>query len=132
MDFRNLGDFNEYSFDSNTFRKAIEHFADDSHIYSKDELYSAFLAVTRLYLDELISAKAVENSLIKLYGEKAVNELYETAVRNNNFLADADADQLLEEDVVTAIHKQLELLETLDEEADSLCEGSEQDDDINF
>ena len=51
------------------FRDAIEYFADNKNEYSKEELYSAFVVVTRLYLDELISARQIENLFVKKYGE---------------------------------------------------------------
>ena len=49
------------------FRDAIEFYADSRNEYSKEELYTAFVVITRLYLDELISARLLEDLFIKKF-----------------------------------------------------------------
>ncbi len=110
---------NEFGFKDTSpesFREAIEFFADSSNEYGKDELYSAFVAVTRLYLDELISARQIENLFIKKFGENAADEFFEAvansseAVRLNGETTDPAADP------VTVISDQFDLIERLNRE----------------
>ena len=48
------------------FRETIEFFADENNNYSKKDLHDAFLVVTRLYLDELISMRNWENLIANI------------------------------------------------------------------
>ena len=61
------------------FRETIEFFADENNNYSKKDLHDAFLVVTRLYLDELISMRNWENLIAARYGDDAAADLFEEA-----------------------------------------------------
>ena len=98
------------------FRDAVEFFADDNNEYSKKDLYEAFLVVTRLYLDELISMKNWENILIKEFGSETAEELFEAAANYSPTLKEGDLITAMQEDPRDAISAQFDLLEALDGE----------------
>ena len=74
------------------FRKTVEFFADNGNDYSKKELYNAYVAVTKLYLDELISARLLENLFVRTYGKKASDEFYNAVAQSSDTVTQGDSD----------------------------------------
>lgn len=108
-------DFSNFLTEPNGFRTAVEYFADSTNAFSKEDLHSAFLVITKLYLDELISAKMVENLLVERYGEKVTDEFFEAVVRQNEAITEDDTDRLFETDPKAAIVMQFDLIDGLAE-----------------
>lgn len=95
------------------FREAIEYFADKRNEFSLEELHDAFLVVTRLYLDELISARQLENLIVDEYGELAAEKFYESVANSSKTLTLGDKAIEFEKDPRFVIHAQFELIERL-------------------
>ena len=99
------------------FRETIEYLADCKNEYSKEELHAAFLTVTRLYLDELINARQLENLFINRFGEEASNEFFEAVAGSNDTISEADDIIGNEIDPVAAIKMQFDIIEKLKSES---------------
>jgi predicted 3-demethylubiquinone-9 3-methyltransferase (glyoxalase superfamily) len=108
IDFQDMG--------PEAFREAIEFFADSKNEYSKEELYSAFVVVTRLYLDELISARQLENLIVNKIGEQAANEFFEISANSSETVSTGDAAIALEKDPGSVIKAQFDMLDKLSRE----------------
>lgn len=98
------------------FRQIIEFFVDKDNEYSKEDLYDAFVTVTKLYLDEIISARQLENLFLTTYGEDATNEFYEAVANSSKTVAYGDILIALEKDPKSAIKAQFDLINTLSNE----------------
>ena len=98
------------------FRDAIEFFADNRNEYSKEELYTAFVVITRLYLDELISARLLEDHFIKKFGEKSADEFFEAVANSNEAVRVGDIAASFEKDPKFIVKTQFDLLEKLKKE----------------
>lgn len=99
------------------FRETIEYLADCKNDYTKEELHAAFLAVTRLYLDELINARQLENLFINKFGEEASNEFFEAVAGSSETISEADAKISDEIDPVAIIKMQFDTIEKLKSES---------------
>ncbi len=98
------------------FREAIEFFADNKNEYSKEELYTAFVVVTRLYLDELISARQLENLIVNKFGEESANEFFEVAAGSSETVFEGDTAIAFEKDPGSVIKKQFDIIDKLNKE----------------
>ena len=107
-------DFKDISQDG--FRDAIEFFADDKNEYSKEDLHSAFVVVTRLYLDELISERLLENLFVEKFGNEATNEFFEAVANSSETVRAADDATSFEKDPKYIIKSQFDLIEKLKKE----------------
>ncbi|SDY33961.1 hypothetical protein SAMN02910264_01998 [Ruminococcaceae bacterium YAD3003] len=107
---------NESGFEEIDFRKTIEFFADPENDYSKRELYEAFVSVTRLYLDELISARNFENLFISRYGEEDANGFFEDVALCSETVQEGDLEVAFEDDPKAIIKAQFDLLDKLDDD----------------
>ena len=96
-----------------SFREKIEFFADKNNDYSKEDLYYAFLAVTKLYLDELISARNFENMVVSSFGEQDAEEFFEQVATCSKTVEQGDLMTVLENDPTELISRQFDLLDTL-------------------
>lgn len=103
-------------FDEKDFRSAIEFFADKRNEYSKEELYDAFAVVTRLYLDELISARLLENLIVEEYGELAAERFFEAVADSSRTVKAGDKATAFENDPRFIIRTQFDLIEKLNGE----------------
>ena len=99
-----------------SFREAIEYFADSSNEYSKEELHSAFLVVTRLYLDELISARQLENLFVNKFGEASANEFFEAVANSSETVTAAYEGMSVDDDPAEVIRTQFDLIGKLSSE----------------
>ena len=108
IDFQDMG--------PEAFRDAIEFFADKRNEYSKEELYSAFVVVTRLYLDELISARQLENLVVNKIGEKDANEFFEASANSSETVSAGDVAIAFEKEPRFIIKAQFDLLDKLSRE----------------
>ncbi len=99
-----------------SFRDAIVFFADSSNEYGKEELYSAFVAVTRLYLDELISARQLENLFIKKFGEEAADEFFEAVANSSRPVNAEESSVVFEQDPAEVIRTQFDIIDRLNSE----------------
>ena len=100
-----------------SFRDAIVFFADNRNEYSKEDLYSAFVVITRLYLDELISARQLENYLVKRFGEDQANEFFETVANSSDTVRAGDTATAFEKDPKFIIKSQFDLIEKIKKES---------------
>ena len=107
-------EFNDMS--PKEFREAIEFFADNRNEYSREDLYSAFVVVTRLYLDELISARQLENYLVKRFGEASAEEFFETVATGSETVKEADTATVFENEPRSIIKSQFDLIEELNKD----------------
>lgn len=98
------------------FRDAIEYFADNKNEYSKEELYSAFVVVTRLYLDELISARQIENLFVKKYGEGPADDFFEAVAASSDTVIKEYALAASGEDPCSVIRLQFDIIDRLNGE----------------
>ena len=103
--------------DSGSFRNAIEFFADNGNEYSKEDLYSAFIVVTRLYLDELISARQLENLFVNRFGESAANEFFEAVANSSATVNEGEDAAAFENDPGAVIKNRFDIIEKLNREA---------------
>ena len=99
------------------FRDAIEFYADSRNEYSKEELYTAFVVITRLYLDELISARLLEDLFIKKFGEKTADEFFEAVANSSGTVKAGDIATSFEKDPKFIVKTQFDLIEKLKKEA---------------
>lgn len=102
------------------FRNVIEYFADNNNEYSKEELYDAFVVVTRLYLDELISARQLENAIVSEFGEEAAERFYEELAGSNSIVSEADTMMSFESDPKSVISSQFDVIDKLNEQTEEL------------
>ena len=100
---------------SKEFRNAIEYFVDKNNEYSKEELYDVFITITRRYLDEVISARQLENLFAQTYGEKATNEFYEAVANSSETLTEGDLEISMQKDPAAVISAQFDLIEDLNQ-----------------
>lgn len=102
-----------FELDPQEFRKAIEFYADSTNVYSKQELYNAFVVVTKLYLDELISARQMESLLVREYGEEATNDFFKTIAESNDETMIEETITAFEEDPEAVIKAKFDTVERL-------------------
>lgn len=98
------------------FREAIEYFTDSNNDYSKEELHSAFVVVTRLYLDELISARQLENLFVNKFGEAAADEFFEAVANSSDTVNEVYGGMSVNDDPKDVIKTQFDLLDKLSKE----------------
>lgn len=98
------------------FRNAIEYFADSSNDYSKEDLYTVFIVVARLYLEELINARQLENLFVERFGEDKTNEFFEAVANSSEAIKEADLEAAFEENPEAVIRARFDLLDRLGEE----------------
>lgn len=103
-------------FENIDFRKTIEFFADEKNKYTQHELYEAFVSVTRLYLDELISARNLENLFVSRYGEEASEAFFEDVALFSETVQEGDLEISFEDDPKAIIKAQFDLLEELEDD----------------
>lgn len=111
MDYKDLLNLN-----SQEFRDEVEFFVDKENEYSKEELYDMFVLITRRYLDEVISARQLENLFTETYGEKATNDFYEAVANSSETVTEGDIAAAMEDDVRFQISSQFDLIEKLNSE----------------
>ena len=111
MDFKDLLHLN-----GQEFRDEVEFFVDNENEYSKEELYDIFVLVTKRYLDEVISARQLENLFVETYGEKATNDFYEAVANSSETVAEGDVVTAMEDDIRFQISSQFDLIEKLNSE----------------
>ena len=98
------------------FRDAVLFFADSRNEFSKEELQSAFVVVTRLYLDELINARQLENLFVKKFGEASSKEFFE-AVANSSDTVNDGYDAISVESAPLDVRKtQFDIIDKLNRE----------------
>ena len=82
----------------NNFRDAVNALLTSPDEYTKDEIYTAFLEMTELYLNEMVNTLNMENAIINKYGEEKGSEIIEDIATTNPCVADLDDTNALEAD----------------------------------
>ena len=97
-----------------SLRDIVEYYLNDKNDYSKQDLYKAFLAITRMYLDEMISARQIERFVIKKCGADAVDEFFEEVATSTGDLSEGCGPT--EQDPVKAIMAQFDTIEAINDD----------------
>ena len=93
------------------FKATVEELLNNPDVYSKEEIYTAFLEMTERYLNEMITTTNLEKAITAGLGRAKADEILEEIATSNPCITDLDMTNAEEPDLKEKVRNLLAFTE---------------------